>query len=157
MSVITPLYRTAVASNRIPVVANLIVSNVPGPQMPLYLAGAELKTYYPVSIVTHGLALNITIQSYAGALYYGLIACKKTVPNLRAFAAHIQAAHEELAALAAADETLAKPPVATRKPASRRAPVANTVSKTPRAKTLRKPTAKSVTKKPIRAKPKARK
>ncbi len=99
MSVITPLYRTAVSTNRIPVVANLIVSNVPGPQMPLYLAGAELKTYYPVSIVTHGLALNITIQSYAGTLYYGLIACGKTVPDLDRFARHMQAAHDELLAL----------------------------------------------------------
>lgn len=96
MSVITPLYRTAVATNRIPVVANVIVSNVPGPQMPLYLAGAELKTYYPVSIVTHGLALNITIQSYAGTLYYGLIACANTVPDLDRFARHMRKAHDEL-------------------------------------------------------------
>lgn len=96
MSVITPLYRTAVATNRIPVVANVIVSNVPGPQTPLYLAGAEMKTYYPVSIVTHGLGLNITIQSYAGTLYYGLIACKETVPQLAAFADHVRAAHAEL-------------------------------------------------------------
>ncbi len=102
MSVITPLYRTAVASNRIPVVANVVVSNVPGPQMPLYLAGAELVTYYPVSIVTHGLALNITIQSYAGKLYYGLIACKEAVPDLRRFAGHIKEAHEELLALSRA-------------------------------------------------------
>ena len=99
MSVITPLYRTAVATNRIPVVANLIVSNVPGPQMTLYLAGAELITYYPVSIVTHGLALNITIQSYAGKLYYGLIACKKALPDLDRFARHMQEAHQELLAL----------------------------------------------------------
>ncbi|MBL0125155.1 MAG: DUF1298 domain-containing protein [Betaproteobacteria bacterium] len=111
MSVITPLYRTAVASNRIPVVANLVVSNVPGPQIPLYLAGAKLITYYPVSIVTHGLALNITIQSYAGSLYYGLIACKEAVPDLRGFAAHICAAHQELLALS-------REP---RSPASRRA------------------------------------
>jgi hypothetical protein len=105
MSVITPLYRTAVATNRIPVVANLVVSNVPGPQMPLYLAGAELKTYYPVSIVTHGLALNITIQSYAGTLYYGLIACKASVPDLDAFAMHLHAAHAELRDLIQADES----------------------------------------------------
>ena len=108
MSVITPLYRTAVASNRIPVLANLVVSNVPGPQIPLYLAGAELKTYYPVSIVTHGLALNITIQSYAGTLYYGLIACKKAVPDLRDFARHMQAAHQELLAFVREPRTPAR-------------------------------------------------
>ena len=107
MSVITPLYRTAVASNKIPVVANLVVSNVPGPQMPLYLAGAELKTYYPVSIGTHGLALNITIQSYAGKLYYGLIACRQTIPDLDRFGRDLKAAHEELLAIMQAD--LVKP------------------------------------------------
>ncbi|HEX4858521.1 MAG TPA: wax ester/triacylglycerol synthase domain-containing protein, partial [Usitatibacteraceae bacterium] len=96
MSVLTPLYKSAVASNRIPVVANLFISNVPGPQQPLYLAGAELTEYYPVSIVTHGLALNITIQSYNGSLDFGFIACKKALPKPRQFAAHLKAAHEEL-------------------------------------------------------------
>jgi hypothetical protein len=46
------------------------------------------------------LALNITIQSYAGTLYYGLIACEKTVPDLDRFVRHMQAAHDELLALA---------------------------------------------------------
>ena len=52
-------------------IANVAVSNVPGPQVPLYLAGAELKAYYPVSIVAHGLGLNITIVSYNGSLDFG--------------------------------------------------------------------------------------
>ena len=124
MSVITPLYRTAVASNRIPVVANLVVSNVPGPQMPLYLAGAELKTYYPVSIVTHGLALNITIQSYAGSLYYGLIACKKSVPDLRAFAKHLQAAHQELLDLVKSESAVPHATKSASRPKPRLKPVA---------------------------------
>jgi hypothetical protein len=102
MSAITPLYKTAVATNRIPVVANVVISNVPGPQIPLYMAGARMKEYFPVSIVTHGLALNITIHSYAGSLDYGLIACKKSVPGLAAFANHLQDAHRELWALASA-------------------------------------------------------
>jgi len=96
MALLTPLYRKAVAANRIPVIANVIVSNVPGPQVPLYMAGAEMKAYFPVSIVTHGLALNITILSYNGSLDYGLIACRKTVPNLRTFARHLRTAHLEL-------------------------------------------------------------
>jgi diacylglycerol O-acyltransferase / wax synthase len=96
MSIITPLYKTAIATNRIPVVANLVISNVPGPPMPLYMAGARMKTYFPVSIVTHGMALNITIHSYAGSLDYGLIAAKDQVPNLAAFTKAIEAAHEEL-------------------------------------------------------------
>ena len=99
MSVITPLYKTAVAKSRIPVVANVTISNVPGPQVPLYVAGGLMKSYYPVSIVTHGLALNITIQSYAGSLDYGLIACKKTVPDLPRFAKYMREAHQELRGL----------------------------------------------------------
>ncbi|MBL0125397.1 MAG: DUF1298 domain-containing protein [Betaproteobacteria bacterium] len=147
MSVITPLYRTAVASNRIPVVANLVVSNVPGPQIPLYLAGAKLITYYPVSIVTHGLALNITIQSYAGSLYYGLIACKEAVPDLRGFAAHICAAHQELLALSRE----------SRSPASRRA-VAKPAPRQAAPKSVPKSSVrnvktKAVTKKTIAGKP----
>ena len=143
MSVITPLYRTAVATNRIPVVANLVVSNVPGPQMPLYLAGAELMTYYPVSIVTHGLALNITIQSYAGSLYYGLIACKQAVPDLRDFARHLQAAHQELRVLAQEPHAPA-PKRAVAKPAPRR----------PVAKAVRKPAAQTEGRRAVTRKPK---
>ena len=96
MAAITPLYRSAAAANRIPVIANVIISNVPGPQMPLFLAGAQVKSYYPVSAVAHGLALNITIVSYDGSLDFGLVAAKKAMPGLRAFARHLLAAHAEL-------------------------------------------------------------
>ena len=65
---------------------------------------------YPVSIVTHGLGLNITIQSYNGSLDYGLIACKKTVPKLRDFADAMLASHQELQALVDADITVPPPP-----------------------------------------------
>lgn len=112
MSVITPLYKMAVAKSRIPVVANITISNVPGPQVPLYIAGGLMKSYYPVSIVTHGLALNITIQSYAGSLDYGLIACKRAVPDLPRFANYMQEAHRELVALMNAQVAVAtkRPP-----------------------------------------------
>jgi WS/DGAT/MGAT family acyltransferase len=96
MAAVTPLFRKAVASRRIPVVANVAISNVPGPQVPLYLAGAELKAYYPVSIVTHGLGLNITIVSYNGTLDFGLVACRKAMPDLHKFAKHLESAHREL-------------------------------------------------------------
>jgi len=46
--------------------------------------------------VTHGLALNITIVSYNGSLDFGLVACRKTMPELRQFAKHLKKAHEEL-------------------------------------------------------------
>ncbi len=100
MAIVTPLYRKAAAAKRIPVIANVVISNVPGPQMPLYLAGAKVKAYYPVSIVTHGLALNITILSYNGSMDYGLVAGKKAMPQVRRFSRQLLAAHEELLALA---------------------------------------------------------
>ena len=103
MSVITPLYRTAVATERIPVIANMLLSNVPGPQVPMYMAGATMRAYFPVSIVIHGIALNITILSYNGSMDYGLIACRRAMADLPAFARHLQAAHRELLDLVKAD------------------------------------------------------
>ena len=96
MSTLIPLYGKAAEAERIPVIANLIISNVPGPQVPLYLAGGRVKAYFPVSAVAHGLALNITIMSYDGSLDYGLVAAKEAMPALRPFARHLNAAHAEL-------------------------------------------------------------
>ncbi|MPY93557.1 MAG: wax ester/triacylglycerol synthase family O-acyltransferase [Acidimicrobiia bacterium] len=61
---------------------NVTISNVPGPREPLYLAGAQLRHTYPVSIVTDGMGLNITVSSYLDGLDFGLIACRELVPDL---------------------------------------------------------------------------
>ncbi len=61
---------------------NLVISNVPGPQLPLYLAGAKLEANYPVSVVTDGLGLNITAMSYCGHLDFGIVADREQVPDL---------------------------------------------------------------------------
>jgi WS/DGAT/MGAT family acyltransferase len=53
---------------------NLVISNVPGPQFPLYLAGAQLVANYPVSVITDGMGLNITVMSYHGHLDFGIVA-----------------------------------------------------------------------------------
>ena len=71
------------------------ISNVPGPQVPLYLAGARMVTFHPLSIVLHGLALNITIQTYAGSVDFGIIADKKAVPHVQDLADALEAAFEE--------------------------------------------------------------
>lgn len=78
---------------------NLVVSTVPGPQVPLYLRGARLLHAYPVSVVTDGLGLNITVQTTAGGLDVGLTTCPELVPDLPDLAAAVPAA---LAALEAA-------------------------------------------------------
>jgi WS/DGAT/MGAT family acyltransferase len=75
---------------------NVVISNVPGPREPLYCAGAELKTYYPVSAVAEGQGLNITVQSYRDHLDFGLIACRELVPDLWDLAALFPEALEEL-------------------------------------------------------------
>ena len=78
-------YRTYSAtglSHRLPMMANLVISNVPGPSVPLYMAGAKMLTFHPMSIVVHGIALNITIQTYAGSVDFGLIADKEAVPAI---------------------------------------------------------------------------
>ena len=78
---------------------NLIVSNIPGPRVALYLAGAEVLAYYPVSALVDGQGLNITVMSYRGNLYFGLIACRRLVPDLDVMAGYLR---EELDALTAA-------------------------------------------------------
>jgi diacylglycerol O-acyltransferase / wax synthase len=83
-----------------PPIANVVVSNVPGSPLPVYFAGARLACYYPVSIVTHSIALNITVQSYAGRLDYGLIACRRAVPDINDLGDHLLAEHQALLACA---------------------------------------------------------
>lgn len=98
LSAAAALYGRLGVANRIPPIANLVVSNVPGPAVPLYLAGARLKTYWPVSIVEHGVGLNITLQSYAGSLDFGLLAARSAVPGLPRLARGLLAAFSELEA-----------------------------------------------------------
>jgi diacylglycerol O-acyltransferase / wax synthase len=69
-------------ADRVNFPANVVISNVPGPRQPLYFAGARLDNYIPVSIVTDGMGLNITVHSYLDKLDFGLIACRELVPDL---------------------------------------------------------------------------
>jgi WS/DGAT/MGAT family acyltransferase len=83
-------------AGRIPPVANVVISNVPGPTVPLYMAGARMVTNFPASIVVHGVALNITVQTYDEALDIGLMAGAEALPNVRELAADLLAAFDEL-------------------------------------------------------------
>ena len=80
---------------------NLIISNVPGPYVPLYLAGAELQGYYPVSAISDGQGLNITVISYRGTLFFGLVACRELVPDLEHLAGYLRAELDDMLAVAA--------------------------------------------------------
>ncbi len=96
----TALYGKARVADRIPQVANLVISNVPGPPVPLYMAGARMLTNYPTSIIVHGMALNITVQSYDRSLDFGLMADAQAMPDVRELADAITIAFDDLRALA---------------------------------------------------------
>src|SRR3954463_13410611 len=61
---------------------NLVISNVPGPQFPLYMAGAKLVANYPVSVITDGMGLNITVMSYMGHMDFGIVADREQMPDV---------------------------------------------------------------------------
>jgi WS/DGAT/MGAT family acyltransferase len=67
---------------------NVVISNVPGPERPLYFRGARLEASYPMSIPVHGQALNITCNSYAGMVCFGFTGCRDTVPHLQRLAVY---------------------------------------------------------------------
>ena len=75
---------------------NVTISNVPGPDKPLYFRGAELLATFPASIVTHGQAINITCQSYAGSMNFGFTGCHSTLPSMQRVAVYAEVALAEL-------------------------------------------------------------
>ncbi len=75
---------------------NLVISNVPGPQFPLYLAGARLEANYPVSVVTDGMGLNITAMSYCGHMDFGIVADREQMPDLWSLLDWLREALDEL-------------------------------------------------------------
>ncbi|TDC81251.1 wax ester/triacylglycerol synthase family O-acyltransferase [Actinomadura sp. 7K507] len=79
---------------------NLIISNVPGPQFPLYLCGAKVLGYYPISVVTDvSGGLNITVFSYDGKVDVGIVACRDLVPDPSEIIDHLVDALDELKGL----------------------------------------------------------
>jgi WS/DGAT/MGAT family acyltransferase len=77
---------------------NLVVTNVPGPQHPLYLIGRELEAIYPMVPLAENTALGVAIMSYLGQLAFGLVADFDALPDLEALADELRAAIDELAA-----------------------------------------------------------
>lgn len=75
---------------------NLVISNVPGPRSPLYLAGAQLEAHYPVSVVVDGVGLNITVMSYLDHLDFGIVADRDLVDDTWSLLDGLRHALEEL-------------------------------------------------------------
>jgi diacylglycerol O-acyltransferase len=77
-------------------VFNLVISNVPGPHIPLYSAGARVLGVWPMGPITDGAGLNITVMSYLGSVNFGLVACRELAPDLDELAKAIDRATEDL-------------------------------------------------------------
>ena len=111
------IYASARLAERLPGVANLVVSNVAGSRVPLYLAGARMVATYPVSIIVHGVGLNITVQSHDGALGFGCVGCGRALPDIALLASGIERAFDALRAAAMPVRIASRPPA---KPLARR-------------------------------------
>lgn len=94
------LYSRMQLADRHRPIANLVISNVPGPDFALYLGGAELQCGFPLGPVMTGMGLNITIMSYRGVMYWGIISCPEIMPKVWELAAGIPLALDELLAAA---------------------------------------------------------
>jgi WS/DGAT/MGAT family acyltransferase len=75
---------------------NTVISNVPGPRKPMYWNGARLEGIYPASIVSEGVALNITLVSYGKNVDFGIIACRRTLPQVQRLIDDLEDALQEL-------------------------------------------------------------
>ena len=103
-------------AERHPVVHNLVISNVPGPPVPLYFMGARIDALYPLGPVFHGAGVNITVMSNNGSVHVGIIACRESMPDVGDL---VQRFPEELAKLKKAVERRGKAtPIRLRRSAS---------------------------------------
>jgi hypothetical protein len=100
---------------------NVVISNVPGPNHPLYSAGAELKHFYPVSTISDGIGLNLTVQSYNGRLDFGFVGDRDLVPDLWIL---VDLLHESMKELHGRSQAArgASPVASKRSPAKRAVP-----------------------------------
>ena len=116
LGALASLYGRSGVVNALPVLANVLVSNVPGPPVPLYVDGLRMSGYWPLSIVEHGVGLNITLMSYAGKLCLGFVVARCAVPDVRQLAEDFIDAYEEMR------QCLQKPAKVPRKAVAKAAP-----------------------------------
>ena len=93
---------------------NLVVTNVPGPQFPMYLAGAEMVETYPVPPLHPGFSLAVGVTSYDGAVYYGITADRDALPDIEVLGQCVRDALDEL--VDSASDTRLRAPRGRRKP-----------------------------------------
>jgi len=88
--------RTKVADRLRRPLFNVTISNVPGPPFPLYCAGSRMVALYPMGPIADGVALNMTVMSYMGSMYFGLVAGRDAVPDVWDLAHGINQSLDEL-------------------------------------------------------------
>jgi WS/DGAT/MGAT family acyltransferase len=110
------MYSSMRLSERHPVVHNLIISNVPGPPIPLYLNGAKLHSLYPLGPIMDGAGLNLTVLSHMDSVGFGFIACRELVPDIWDLAEDVPAALADL--VAAAEKVTKKTKSGAKQPAA---------------------------------------
>ena len=133
--------------NPLPTTFNLVLSNVPGPKKTLYLRGSRLEAVYPVSIPAHGMALNITLETYANTMNFGFIGDREAVPHLQRLAVYTG---EALTALerglgipsGAVDTGVTEPPKAAHQRGEKPGPGPSSATRAALAKPAKKSTAK---------------
>jgi WS/DGAT/MGAT family acyltransferase len=115
LSALSALYGKSGITNWVNPPANVVVSNVPGPPVPLFCAEAQVTALYPVSIPAHGMALNFTVQSYLDNLDFGVTSDRRAVPDIDVMADYLAVAFKELsAAVLPAPEAAAPAPIAVK-------------------------------------------
>lgn len=148
MTSLASLYGRSTLSRELPPLANVLISNVPGPASTLYVAGARMASFYPVSIPYHGSALNITVQSYAGSLDFGITACRRVLSQAESYElmGYLREALHEIEQLpsVAGDQAPAEAPAAPRKAARKTAAAPRAAAK--RAGTRKTPARKAAAK-----------
>jgi diacylglycerol O-acyltransferase / wax synthase len=95
----------------LPPAINLVISNVPGPRRPMYFRGAAVLEAYPVTTLPPGVALNMTVGSYAGKLFFGLVGGRSALPDLHRVTEHLEEAYQAFTAVRTAGSS---PPAARR-------------------------------------------
>ncbi len=101
--------------DRVRPIFNVVISNVPGPNFPLYAGGARMIAMYPLGPITEGVGLNITVMSYMGSMYFGLQSCRELVPDIDLIASQIGESLQELVKAATRKKDGLAPNARTRK------------------------------------------
>jgi len=137
-AVASRLYSSMALADHHRPIHNLVISNVPGPPFPLYLAGAELVAAYPMGPIMEGAGLNVTVLSYRDSIDFGFLADRELVPDVWDLAADVTASFEELVRASwtapAPKATAPEAAPAVKKASAKKAPAKRAPAKKPAAK-----------------------